>query len=31
VGAKELVVEVDAKYIKGMINKPDILPNAAMN
>ncbi|KAJ8453582.1 hypothetical protein ONZ45_g19657 [Pleurotus djamor] len=31
VGAKKLVVEVDAKYIKGMINNPDIHPNAAIN
>ncbi|KAJ8463434.1 hypothetical protein ONZ45_g17581 [Pleurotus djamor] len=31
VGAHNLVVEVDAKYIKDMINNPDILPNAAMN
>jgi RNase H-like domain found in reverse transcriptase len=31
IGAKNLLVEVDAKYIKGMINKPDIQPNAAIN
>ncbi|KXN84080.1 hypothetical protein AN958_00480, partial [Leucoagaricus sp. SymC.cos] len=31
IGAKKLVVEVDAQYIKGMLNKPDIHPNAAMN
>lgn len=31
IGAKRLVVEVDAQYIKGMLNKPDIHPNAAMN
>jgi len=24
-------VEVDAKYIKGMLNSPDLQPNAAMN
>ena len=24
-------MEVDAKYIKGMINNPDMHPNAAMN
>jgi hypothetical protein len=30
-GVKNLHVEVDAKYIKGMINSPDIQPNAAMN
>jgi len=31
IGAKELVVEVDAQYIKGMLNKPDLHPNATMN
>ena len=31
VGVKNLIVEVDAKYIKGMLNAPDLLPNAAMN
>ncbi|KXN91253.1 hypothetical protein AN958_01575 [Leucoagaricus sp. SymC.cos] len=31
IGAKKLVVKVDAQYIKGMLNKPDIHPNAAMN
>lgn len=31
VGVKNLVVEVDAKYIKGMLNEPDLQPNAAMN
>ncbi|KAJ3564557.1 hypothetical protein NP233_g8218 [Leucocoprinus birnbaumii] len=31
VGVKNLVVEVDAKYIKGMINNPDIQPNATIN
>ena len=31
VGVKNLVVEVDAKYIKGMINNPDIQPNAPIN
>ena len=31
VGIKNLVVEVDAKYIKGMINNPDIQPNATIN
>jgi len=25
---KKLVVEVDAQYIKGMLNKPDLHPNA---
>ncbi|KXN84537.1 hypothetical protein AN958_12348 [Leucoagaricus sp. SymC.cos] len=31
VGAKKLKVEVDMKYIRGMINKLDIYPNAAIN
>ena len=31
VGVKNFVVEVDAKYIKGMINNPDIQPNATTN
>lgn len=31
IGVKSLTVEVDAKYIKGMINNPDIQPNAAIN
>lgn len=31
IGAKTLHVEVDAKYIKGMLNEPDLQPNAAMN
>ena len=31
VGVRNLTVEVDAKYIKGMINNPDIQPSAAMN
>ena len=31
VGLKNLVVEVDAKYIKGMINNPDIQPSATIN
>ena len=31
VGIKNFVVEVDAKYIKGMINNPDIQPNATIN
>ena len=28
---KNLHVEVDAKYIKGMLNQPDLQPNASMN
>jgi hypothetical protein len=31
VGVKNLVIEVDAKYIKGMLNKPDSVPSAAIN
>jgi len=29
--AKKLVMEVDAQYIKGMLNKPDLHPNTVMN
>jgi hypothetical protein len=28
---KNLVVEVDTKYLKGMLNNPDIQPNATIN
>ena len=31
VGVKRLVVETDAKYIQGMLNAPDMQPNASMN
>ena len=31
IGVRNLVVEVDAKYIKGMLNNPDIQPNATIN
>jgi transposase InsO family protein len=31
IGVKNLHVEVDAKYIKGMLNEPDLQPNASMN
>lgn len=31
VGVKNLTVRTDAKYIKGMLNNPDIQPNAAIN
>lgn len=31
IGVKKLVVEVDARYIKGMLNAPDLQPSAAMN
>ena len=30
-GARKLVVEMDAAYIKGMINNPDLQPNATIN
>ncbi|KAJ3014231.1 hypothetical protein NUW54_g1146 [Trametes sanguinea] len=31
VGVKTLHVEVDAKYIQGMLNEPDLQPNATIN
>ena len=31
IGVKNLQVEVDAKFIKGMLNEPDLQPNAAVN
>ena len=31
VGAKKLEIEVDAKYIKGMLKEPDLMPNATIN
>lgn len=31
IGVKMLRVEVDAKYIKGMLNDPDLQPNATIN
>ena len=31
VGLPTFSLEVDAKYIKGMLNNPDIQPNNAMN
>jgi hypothetical protein len=31
IGLKTFSVEVDAKYIRGMLNNPDIQPNAAVN
>jgi len=31
IGARNLIVEVDASYIKGMLRNPDIQPNAAIN
>ncbi|KZV95169.1 hypothetical protein EXIGLDRAFT_585627, partial [Exidia glandulosa HHB12029] len=30
-GVHCLIVEVDAKYIKGMLNNPDMQPNATIN
>ena len=31
IGVRNLVVEVDARFIKGMLNNPDIQPNATIN
>ena len=31
VGARKLIVETDAKYIKGMLQNPDMMPNATIN
>lgn len=31
IAVRRLVVEVDARYIKGMINNPDVQPNASIN
>ncbi len=31
VGITNLVVEMDAQFVRGMINNPDVQPNAAMN
>ena len=31
IGIRNLVVEVDAKYIKGMLSHPDIAPSASIN
>jgi len=31
IGSKQLVVKVDTQYIKGMLNKPDLHPNAVIN
>ena len=30
-GVRHLKIEVDAKYIKGMLNEPDLQPNAVIN
>ena len=31
IGVRNLIVEVDARYIKGMLQNPDIAPSASMN
>ena len=31
IGVKNLYIEVDAKYIKGMLNSLDLQPNTAIN
>ena len=31
IGVRNMVVEVDAKYIKGMLSNPDIAPSASVN
>ena len=31
IGIRNLLVEVDAKYIKGMLKNPDVAPSASMN
>jgi hypothetical protein len=31
IGVRNLVIEVDARYIKGMLNNPDIAPSASIN
>jgi len=31
IGMRPLVVETDAKYIKGMLDNPDLMPNATIN
>ena len=31
IGVKKLIVEVDAKYIKGILNEPDLQPSATIN
>jgi hypothetical protein len=31
IGVRNLIIEVDAKYIKGMLANPDIAPSASMN
>ena len=31
IGIRNLIIEVDAKYIKGMLKNPDVAPSASMN
>ncbi|KNZ82365.1 hypothetical protein J132_00180 [Termitomyces sp. J132] len=31
IGIRNLIIEVDAHYIKGMLQNPDIQPSASMN
>jgi hypothetical protein len=31
IGLRNLIIEVDAKYIKGMLSNPDIAPSASIN
>jgi hypothetical protein len=31
IGVKNLIIEVDTKYLKGMLNNPDIQPNTTIN
>ncbi len=31
IGVRNLIVEVDARYIKGMLNNPDIVPSTSIN
>jgi hypothetical protein len=31
IGVKNLIVEIDTKYLKGMLNNPDIQPNITIN
>jgi hypothetical protein len=31
IGVKNLIVEVDARYIQGMLTNPDISPSASIN
>lgn len=31
IGVRKLIVETDAKYIKGMLENPDMMPNATLN